>query len=129
MLDLDMYDLDAEATRGAEMTVMDPKTGKPTDARIRVVGQDSAVYRAALRQIRDEVAAAPEREPTDEDRLLMLNRARNAAAAVTDWTGIGSGGVQIEFSREAAIEACTKWPWLADQIATFTGARGNFGRG
>ncbi|ACL58449.1 hypothetical protein [Methylobacterium nodulans] len=129
MLDLADYDLDAEATRGAEMTVHDPKTGKPTDAVLRVIGQESAQYRANLRRIRDMVAAAPEREPADEDTQLMLSRARNAAAAITGWTNIGFGGSPIEFSLEAAIELGTKRPWFADQVLGFTAMRGNFGRG
>jgi hypothetical protein len=129
MLDLADYDLDAEATRGAEMTVHDPRTGKPTDAKVRVIGQDSAQYRANLRRIRDAVAAAPEREPADEDAQAMLARARSAAAAITGWSDIGFGGAQIEFSTEAAIDLCTRRPWFADQVLGFTGTRGNFGRG
>lgn len=129
MFDLAEYDLDAEASRGAEMTVHDPKTGKATDAKVQVIGQESAQYRANLRRIRDMVAAAPEREPADEDTQLMLSRARNAAAAMTGWTNIGFDGTQLEFSLEAAIELGTKRPWFADQVLGFTATRGNFGRG
>lgn len=129
MLDLADYDLDAEATRGAEMTINDPKTGKPTDAKVRVIGQDSAQYRSNLRRIRDAVAAAPEREPADEDAQTILARARSAAAAITDWSGIGFGGAAIEFSTEAAVDLGVRRPWFADQVLAYTNVRGNFGRG
>lgn len=129
MLDLAEYDLDAEASRGATMVVRDPKTGAETDAKLRVIGQESSQYRATLRRIRDMVAAAPEREPVDEDTAFILSRARNAAAAVTGWEGIGFGGQAVEFTLEAAIDLCSRRPWLADQVLAFTATRGNFGRG
>lgn len=129
MLDFAEFDLDAEASRGATMVVRNPKTGAESDAKVHVIGQESSQYRAALRRIRDMVAAAPEREPADEDTAFILSRARNAAAAVTGWEGIGFGGQPVEFSLEAAIDLCTKRPWLADQVLGFTQTRGNFGRG
>ncbi|MFE1598184.1 hypothetical protein [Methylobacterium sp. ID0610] len=129
MLDLADIDLDAEASRGAEMTIRHPKTAEATDAKVRVIGQDSAQYRANLRRIRDMVAAAPEKEPADEDNQMLLARARNAAAAITGWTNVGFGGAAIEFSFEAAVDLGTRRPWFADQVLAFTAARGNFGRG
>lgn len=125
-LDLSAFDLQAEAERGATMPVLNPKTGAPTGATISVYGQDARGYRVAARRIADEIAANFEREPTDPDDALLLGRAREAAAAITDWDGIVVDGEVVDCTIESAVEVLRRYPWLADQVLTFIRSRGNF---
>lgn len=128
MLNLDDFDLQGEAERGATMPVINPKTGAPTGATIEVYGADARAYRVALRRIRDAAAREMEREPTDEDDALLLGRARTAAAAITGWSGIAVKGEPVEHSPESAVEVMRAYPWLADQVIAYTNNRGNFGK-
>lgn len=128
MLNLDDFDLQGEAERGATMPVLDPKTGDPTGATVQVYGADARSYRVALRRLRDAAAREMEREPTDEDDALLLGRARAAAAAITGWSGIGVKGEAVEHSPESAVEVMRAYPWLADQVIAYTNNRGNFGK-
>jgi hypothetical protein len=126
VFDLAGFDLQADAERGTMLQVRNPRTGEVTGATIQVIGSDARAYRVALRRIRDAAAAAPEREPTDEDDALLLGRARTAAAAVTAWDGMSLKGEALACTAEKAIEVFTTYPWLADQVLTFVNNRGNF---
>lgn len=128
--DLDGFDLQADAEAGTTLQVRNPRTGEVTGASIDLYGADSRSYRVNLRRIQDAVAAAPEREPTDADDLLLLGRARNAAAAIreTGWSNLSVGGQDVEFSLETAVSLLTRFHWLTDQILTLINSRGNFAK-
>lgn len=128
--DLEGFDLQADAEAGTTLQVRNPRTGEVTGATIDLYGADSRSYRVNLRRIQDAVAAAPEKEPTDADDLLLLGRARNAAAAIRDtgWSNLSVGGEEVQFSLENAVSLLTRFHWLTDQILTLINSRGNFGR-
>lgn len=120
------FDLAASAERGATLDLRNPRTGMPTGVKLELHGADARSYRVALRRIRDTVAANPEREPTDEDDSLILDRARQAAAAVHGWFGVKVEGSPIDYSQDNVVELFVRYPWAADQVLSYINNRGNF---
>lgn len=127
-LDLESLDVAAAAERGASMTLLHPVTGAALDVKMTVLGGDAPAYRANLRKIRDATAARPETEPTEQDAISVLAHARNAAAAVTGWSGVVYGGKTMPFSLDNAVELMRQRSWVADQVAAFRDRRANFFR-
>lgn len=101
---------------GAEMRVVD-EFGKDTEFYIRLAGQDSDIWldinkkkqQADLARILNKEDAKP------EDRLSMI------LEATLDWRG-----VDLEFSKEAALVLYQKAPYILDQAILFIYNRVNF---
>ena len=117
-MDLNDFDLCRDADDGFEMIVKNPRTGKPTDIKISVIGSDSKTYRAAKSKIFRKAASSD----VDTDDLS----AEVYAACVTGWSGVNRGGKDIDFSYEAALSLFTDLPWLMDQVGVAVETRANF---
>ncbi len=109
------------STRGAEMTVHDPRTNKPTDAKVRVVGQDSATYRTNLRRIRDAVAAARRRSrPTRMRRRCSLVPATPLSRHHRLEAVSASGGAEIELQLRGRRRHLHPAPLVRGSVLGFT---------
>ena len=117
-MDLSNYNLSQDADDGFEMTIVDPNTGKNTDAVINIIGADSKVYRSIKSKIYRKAAA----KDIDADELS----AEVYSACITGWAGLQEGGKDIKFTQDAALELLIKLPWLMDQIGLAVETRANF---
>lgn len=103
---------------GAKMQVLD-EFGQKTDFYITLAGQDSDIWINIARAnqhkaIRRMVAKDDIEEDENENRNMILD-------ATIDWSG-----VDIEFSKEAALVLYTKAPYIVDQAILFINNRVNF---
>lgn len=133
--DLALFDLEAEADKGATMELLAPRAdaksrltqGQPLGITFQVLGDDSATFRANLRAMIDGVQANLAAQPKEPDAIDRLTKARVAACALTDWLGVVYEGKPVPFSRAAAEKLFTDRPWAARQVENFRTSPGNFG--
>lgn len=135
-MDLDNLDTTTAADAGVKMELRHPATDEvlmqadgKTPVTITLLGQDSKAYKQAERKASDRrMARQAERggrvpltsAGLDEDNLVRL------VATTTGWSGIRWGGQDQEFTKDAAREMYTKWPWARDQAESFQEKRANF---
>jgi hypothetical protein len=120
------HDVTANAQRGAKLVLLNPRNGLPTGVTFLLYGVDARGYRTNLRRMRDEVAASPEKEPTDADDAMLLGRARDSACAVISWEGVYVEGQEITCNFENAVKLFQTYTWAADQVLNFIAYRGNY---
>ena len=106
-----------DSNTGAEMVVKHPGTGEKTDAKIRLAGMDSDVFKKASRDMRDRVA-----KKIDEGDAW----AGVLVACTLGWSGVELEGKSYAFSPSNAKSLYSACPWLADQVERFISDRGHF---
>jgi hypothetical protein len=103
---------------GAEIGIISPLDGELTDFYIKVQGIDSKAYRTAVRAYHRKLLADEEGGEAD---LL--------AAVTIGWRGLYDGKVEVEFTKEKALQLYENSPNIATQIDRFLGDRKNFTKG
>ena len=110
---------------GAEVNILSPVDGSPTDVFIKIKGADSKAWRKEKkRQTSKMIAAKAEGkiEDLDFDQMDI-----DALVAVTiGWKGITKGGKVYKFSEENAKELYEQSPAIVEQLLKFLGDSGNF---
>lgn len=127
-MDLASLDMAAAADRGADMALEHPVTGAPllTDAgepiTIRLLGNDSREFRAAISDLADKQAGKRRQslEAAEAHSVDLLAR------LTTGWHGIVYNGEALAFTRENAARIYRERPWIREQVDKFIGDRGNF---
>ena len=103
---------------GAKMRVMD-EFGVKTDLYITLAGQDSDIWinitRANQHKAIRRMISKEEDEELENENTEMILKA-----------SIGWDGVDIEFSKEAALVLYQKAPYIVDQAILFINNRVNF---
>lgn len=109
---------------GTEVHITHPGTGEPLGITMQVAGPDSKRQKAATALIIAERA---------ELRLRKINAARLedesvriAAASIISWTGVMEAGKSIDYSPSAALGLLTRYPFIREQIVSYSGDRANF---
>lgn len=127
---IDLADLDTVAAcdQGADIQILHPVTRAPTGAVITVLGSDSAVFKNKVREDANRrrriLAAQNSRGKKEEVRTIEEDEKDNIAllaACTFGWTHDGKpslllGGKDVAFSKEAAIEVYTKYPFIFEQV-------------
>ena len=131
-MDLNAFDLEAEAEAGAKFELMAPRAdgkiamGDGLGVFFDVLGDESPTFARNIRAMQDHIRANLATEPKEPDAIARLVLARTVACAVHGWRGLESEGVALPFSQDAAIELFGKRPWIARQIDMFRRTPGNF---
>lgn len=127
-MDLNRFDTKTKANAGIEFALNDLRTGKPTDAKFRIVGSDSEHFqrlkaersRKVAKRLQETGAEALTPEEMDEMACEML------AACTLGWSGLNHDGKPVPFSTEKAKEVYSQYPAIRDQINLAIADRANF---
>ena len=124
-MEFDKLATTANHEAGAEVNILSPVDGSPTDVFIWIKGADSKAWRREKkRQTSKMIAAKAEGkiEDLDFDQMDI-----DALVAVTiEWKGITKDGKVYKFSEENAKELYEQSPSIVEQLLKFLGDSGNF---
>lgn len=123
-VDLEAFDLRAPATEGFWLTLRDPVTGRPTPARLRLLGAEADAVRLkfrAWRRVRATVLLGHAEDEQEWKALLAL-----VEAATVGWEKLAVKGEPWEFRPERVRDLYARWPWAADLAGDAIGNRANF---
>lgn len=126
-MDFSTIDLAANAERGADIHIEHPVTEEPlyTDdgqpITLRVLGQDSREFRAAVTALADKAGKGRQSlERTEALAIDLLSR------VVVKWHGITWEGKALDCTPENVRMFLTKFPPIRRQIDSFIADRANF---
>ena len=126
-MDFSTIDLAANAERGADVHIEHPVTEEPLYAddgqpiTIRVLGQDSREFRAAVTALADKASKGKQSvEKTEAAAIELLSR------IVVKWHGIMWEGKALDCTPENVRMFLTKFPPIRRQIDNFVADRANF---
>lgn len=126
MFDLsDLGDLTKAQDDGIDVHISHPKTGEDLGIVIRVAGPDSARQRNARAAIINERQSAPANKKLTAGDLESASL-RIAAASIISWSGVIENGAQVEFSRDAATDLMSRYPFILEQVNSAIGDRAVF---
>lgn len=112
---------------GAELVLVDPVTGEPTDMKLIIAGPDSATQRRARLAMVDELA-----ELADEDGKVSAENREKAsiamlARAVLRWD-IRLDGEALPFEHQNVVRLLSTGTWVREQVDGFAGSRRPYAR-
>lgn len=113
---------------GAEINILSPVDGKPTDVYITIMGIDSKEWRAAKKAQTSQIITARadgKMEDLDYDRM----DAEALAKITLGWKGIAKEGKEYKFSYENALSLYLDAPAVVSQLIEFVSNRENFIKG
>jgi hypothetical protein len=110
---------------GADVTILSPIDGKPTDVIIRIKGMDSKVWREAKKNQTQKIIDARADNKMDSLNYDLMD-AEALADATISWSNITKDGKEYECNRKNAIELYANAPDVKDQLLAFLGNRSNF---
>lgn len=118
----DLYTLETHEA-GAELRLVSPIDGKPTDFYLTIVGVDSNRWRDAELDGKRKIMAMSKAEQSDKKAHRAII-AEVLSQAVIDWKGFDK-----EFDREFVKDVFINSPLIAEQVDEFIGKRANFIKG
>lgn len=121
-------------SESATLVLLHPQTnlplgGEKTQITIELAGIDSETYRNAKHKTANKRMERAQRmagkyklsaEELEEEQLQLL------ADCTIGWKNIELNGKPLEFSIPNAKKLYADFPWIRQQVDTFTGDRGNF---
>lgn len=117
-------DLASAQEKGTEVQITHPGSGEPLGIVMMVAGPDSKRQKAATALIIAERAELRLRKITGA--RLEEEGNRIAAASIISWTGVMEGGKELEYSPSVALGLLTRYPFIREQISSYSGDRANF---
>jgi len=110
---------------GAEINIINPVTGEPTDFFITVMGVDSKEWRMSVKKVTrayfsDGIMTEEKEIDSEVDQLVSITK---------DWRGINRNGEELKFSKEECRQLYTKSPGVLQQVDRFVADRRNFTKG
>lgn len=113
---------------GAEVNILSPVDGSPTDVFITLQGADSKEWRKQKKRQTSLIIAAK-----SNDKLQDLDYDAmdvEALVAVTlDWRGLSKDGKEYKFSKANAKALYEQAPSVVEQLIAFLGNGANFTKG
>jgi hypothetical protein len=109
---------------GTEVKILHPGSGEPLGITMQVAGPDSKRQKAATALIIAERAELRLRKITAARMEEEANRI--AASSIISWSGVMENGNEIEYSPSAALGLLTRYPFIREQITSYSGDRANF---
>lgn len=121
-MDLQNFDLASKADEGIWVTIRNPITGEDTDAKIKLAGKDSQLFRKLVFQALDKRArknTVTTAEEAADDTLRVV------AKCVLAWEGISEGGqpLKLDANGDVARQLFRKYTWLFEQVQEGMAAR------
>lgn len=111
-----------EHKKGAEVQIISPKTGEPTDFYITVMGPDTKEFRRAK--------SAAIRQSIKDDGDNYEESALDVILSVTiGWRGLTREGKSVDFTKEDCKRLYENSPFVLDQVDLFLADRKNFTKG
>ena len=110
---------------GADVTILSPVDGKPTDVVIRIKGMDSKTWREAKKNQTQKIIDARADNKIDCLNYDLMDAEALADATIT-WSNITKDGKEYECNRKNAIDLYANAPDVKDQLLAFLGNRANF---
>jgi len=123
-MDISKLNTIAPCDKGAEMEVLDPKTGLGTGAFITLAGVDSHVFQKATDDMEDRMARKGHLKTSPEDRRMMS--VEILASCTLAWRGLEKDGEEWPCTRENAIALYSSSPPLRQQVDIFLSDRRNY---
>lgn len=130
-LSISAFDIRQQSEDGIKISLVDPRTGEPTDEWLKVRGDDSEAYKLAqanynadrLEFIRDKKnkgnVKAGLKFDTESERKLV-------ASLVSDWSLTDDDGKDIPCTPENVQDLFYRAPQIQDQVSQVAGDRRNF---
>ena len=113
---------------GAEVNILSPVDGSPTDVFIKIKGADSKAWRVQRkRQTSVIVQAKAEGELDDLDYEALDIEA--LVAITIDWRNLTKGGKPYKCTKANAKALYEQSPSIVQQLLTFLGDSANFTKG
>lgn len=110
---------------GAEVNILSPADGTPTDFFIKIQGADSKAWRREKKRQTSKMISAKSENKLDELDYDQMDI--EALVAVTmDWKGITKGGKKYECTPENARALYEQSPDIVEQLLRFLGDSANF---
>jgi len=114
---------------GAEVNILSPVDGKPTDFFVTIKGSDSKTWRTAKKKqtsmINEHLRSGGKYEDLDYDGM----DAEALADATVSWRGITKDGKPYKFTRDNALALYNESPAVVNQLLNFLTERANFIKG
>lgn len=113
---------------GAEVNILSPVDGSPTDVFIKIKGADSKAWRVQRKRQTSAIVQAKSEGKLDEIDYDALDV--EALVAITiDWRNLTKGGEEYKFTPENARALYEQSPSIVQQLLTFLGESANFTKG
>jgi len=113
---------------GAEVNILSPVDGSPTDVFIKIKGADSKAWRQQRKRQTSTIVQAKSEGKLDEVDYDALDI--EALVAITiDWKNLTKGGKKYECTPENARALYEQSPSIVQQLLTFLADSGNFTKG
>lgn len=128
--DLSSLDVVSAANTGVEVDLLHPVTNEPIGMKIKVIGRDSDEFRrlsnAQSRRRVNKMSKGGFRATNANLEDVEAEGIELLAACTKGWTNVVVSGKVIPFSKEAAVDLYTKYPWIKEQVDTAIGDRALF---
>jgi len=113
---------------GAEVNILSPVDGSPTDVFITIQGADSKEWRKQKKKQTSLIISAKSNNKMEELDYDAMDV--DALVAVTlDWRGLNKDGKEYKFSKANAKALYEQAPGVVEQLIAFLGDSANFIKG
>ena len=127
-MEFDKLATTASHEAGAEVNILSPVDGSPTDVFIKIKGADSKAWRQQRKRQTSAIVQAKSEGKLDEVDYDALDI--EALVAITiDWKNLTKGGKKYECTPENARALYEQSPSIVQQLLTFLADSGNFTKG
>jgi len=127
-MEFDKLATTANHEAGAEVNILSPVDGSPTDVFIKIKGADSKAWRQQRKRQTSTIVQAKSEGKLDEVDYDALDI--EALVAITiDWKNLTKGGKKYECTPENARALYEQSPSIVQQLLTFLAVSGNFTKG
>lgn len=127
-MEFDKLATTASHEAGAEVNILSPVDGSPTDVFITIQGADSKAWRRAKKRQTSKIIAAKAEGKLDELDFDAMDV--DALVAVTlSWRGITKGRKKYECTPENVKALYEQAPPIVEQLLRFLGDTANFTEG
>lgn len=127
-MEFDKLATTASHEAGAEVNILSPVDGSPTDVFIKIKGADSKAWRQQRKRQTSTIVQAKSEGKLDEVDYDVLDI--EALVAITiDWKNLTKGGKKYECTPENARALYEQSPSIVNQLLTFLADSGNFTKG
>lgn len=127
-MEFDKLATTASHEAGAEVNILSPVDGSPTDVFIKIKGADSKAWRVQRKRQTSAIVQAKSEGKLDEIDYDALDV--EALVAITiDWRNLTKGGKKYECTPENARALYEQSPSIVQQLLTFLGESANFTKG
>jgi len=113
---------------GAEVNILSPVDGSPTDFFITIQGTDSKEWRRQKKMQATRIIEAKASDSLDSLDYDLMD-AESLAAITLGWRGIANKGKEYKFTKANAIELYKNAPNVVEQLLKFISKNENFMKG